>query len=90
MDPEEAVQHVDAMARARELLGLEIGPPSRELQSRVLWAAVQHNATVTWKKGVDGDGHVAWYAIVETSRGKIVERVQTTWEDAWRATGLLD
>jgi hypothetical protein len=64
MGPDDAERMVDAMARARELLGFDIEPPSRELQS--------------------------WYAIVETERGTITERVQTTWEDAWRATGLLD
>jgi hypothetical protein len=90
MGPDDAERMVDAMARARELLGFDIEPPSRELQSRVLWAAVEQRVSVTWKQGIDEDGHVAWYAIVETERGTITERVQTTWEDAWRATGLLD
>lgn len=90
MDPDEAVEHVEAMARARELLGLELEAPSQQLQSRVFRAAFEQHASVTWKRGIDDDGRVAYWAIFKTARGEVSERVTTTWEDAWRATGLLD
>jgi hypothetical protein len=90
MGPDDAERLVDAMARARELLGMDIEPPSRELQSRVLCAAVDKRLEVTWKQGVDDEGQIGCWAIVDHPRGRIEERVVTTWEDAWRATGLLD
>jgi hypothetical protein len=78
------------MARARELLGMDIEPPSRELQSRVLWAAVEQRLEVTWKQGVDEDGQSGGTRSSTTRAARSTERVVTTWEDAWRATGLLD
>lgn len=90
MDPGDAENLVGAMERARELLGLGIEPPSRELQSRVLRAAIDQRASVTWSQRIGEGGQLVGYAIVETQRGRITEPVVTSWEDAWRATGLLD
>lgn len=90
MDPRDAENLIGAMDRARELLGLEIEPPSLELQSRVLRAAVEQRASVTWSQRIGEGGRLVGYAIVETERGQVSEPVMTSWEDAWRATGLLD
>lgn len=90
MDPRDAEHLVGAMERARELLGLEIEPPSRELQSRVFRAAIDQRASVTWSQRVGEGGRLVGWAIVETERGQISEPVVTSWEDAWRATGLID
>jgi hypothetical protein len=90
VDPDDAERLVDGMERARDLLGLNVEPPSRELQSRVFRAALDQRVGVTWSQRVGEGGRVEAVAIVETKRGTIARPVTSTWEEAWRATGLLD
>lgn len=89
MDPDSARAHIAGMELAAAIIGDDLGEPSLELQSRVAEAAVERGLQVRVRRVVDDDGFPRWQAGITTARGDLWEDVTTSWEDAFRALGVL-